>query len=221
MNVWNNPLKLYYFTSSEHGLSAVRDKRLKIALIDKLNDPFELLIADLTSTEERAAFFKYKEQVATSVGLLCFTEIWSNPTMWGHYSQKHSGVCLGFDIDSNLGTKINYIPGRLNQSRDELRIELNTNGEKLINKLISYKNNDWQYEKEHRILCYLKDKIPSNGLFFEEFGQWMKLEEIILGYFSPLTAAEVRRELNGYNSTISLYRADLSPTEYDMIKKAC
>jgi hypothetical protein len=199
----------------------VRDKRLKIALIDKLNDPFELLIADLTSTEERTEFFKYKEQVATSVGLICFSENWNNPTMWGHYSQKHSGICLGFDIDKRLSTKVNYIQGRLHQSRDELRLELISEREKFIDKLISYKNMDWQYEKEYRILCYLKNKTPFKGLFFEEFGQWMKLEEIILGHFCPLTPVEVRRELYAYNNAISIYRADLSPTEYEMIRKAC
>jgi hypothetical protein len=217
---WGGILKLYYFTTSEHGLSAIRDKRLKIALIDKLNDPFELMIADLTSSEERRDFFKYKEEVASSVGLLCFSEIWNNPTMWGHYAQKHSGICLGFEISSQVGNKVNYIPGRLSQSREELRQEMLANGEEFINKLISYKNDDWSYEKEHRILCYLKNKISFKGLFFEDFGQWMKLDEVIIGYFSSLTAAEVRRELNGYKNSIALYRADLSPTEYDMIKKA-
>lgn len=40
-------MRVYHFIKLEHGLDSLRDKRLKISLIDKLNDPFELLALKL------------------------------------------------------------------------------------------------------------------------------------------------------------------------------
>ncbi len=44
---------VYHFTSSEFALKALRDRRLKIARINELNDPFELCAADFTNPDVR------------------------------------------------------------------------------------------------------------------------------------------------------------------------
>lgn len=36
-------MRLYHFTSQKFGLLALKDRRLKIARINELNDPFEFL----------------------------------------------------------------------------------------------------------------------------------------------------------------------------------
>lgn len=39
---------VHHFTSSEFALKALRDRRLKIAHINELNDPFKFRIADFS-----------------------------------------------------------------------------------------------------------------------------------------------------------------------------
>ena len=46
-------MRLYYFTNAEYGLSDLREKHLKIARIDQLNDPFEFMGADLSNDDLR------------------------------------------------------------------------------------------------------------------------------------------------------------------------
>lgn len=46
-------------------------------------------------------------------GITCFSETNDNILMWSHYSNKHEGICLGFDIDEktckNLLIKIKIL----------------------------------------------------------------------------------------------------------------
>ncbi|MGN6209645.1 DUF2971 domain-containing protein [Asticcacaulis sp.] len=210
-------MRLYYFTTVEHGLAAIRDQRLKIALIDKLNDPFELMIADLSHLEERRMFYKYKDQVASEVGILCLSDSWKNPTMWGHYAAKHTGICLGFDVAPEATLKVTYLKERLAQSREELRDEMAKEPEKFIDKLISHKHADWAYETEYRILCHIKNKRGESGLYFEEIGGYIKLAEVIIGHKSIVTFPEIRREIAKIAQNVGLFRADLHPTKYEMV----
>ena len=46
-------MRLHYFTTAQFGLEAIRDKRLKIARINELNDPFEFLGLALRNNIDR------------------------------------------------------------------------------------------------------------------------------------------------------------------------
>jgi hypothetical protein len=41
-------MKVYHFRSAEFGIKSLRERRLKIARIMELNDPFEFLAVDLS-----------------------------------------------------------------------------------------------------------------------------------------------------------------------------
>jgi hypothetical protein len=60
---WCENMRVYHFLKPEHALAAIRDQRLKLAEIDKLNDPFEFLgVASRdpqTPTELRHFFSQY------------------------------------------------------------------------------------------------------------------------------------------------------------------
>jgi hypothetical protein len=49
--------------------------------------------------------------------LLCFSADWSHPLIWAHYSDKHRGLCLGFEIPSEVAKaktrSVTYIPAAL------------------------------------------------------------------------------------------------------------
>ena len=94
-------MRVYHFIKLEHGLDSLRDKRLKISLIDKLNDPFELLALKLLGEYDKELdelMEKLKNFISQKYGILCFSLDWNNPLLWAHYAGNHKGICLGFEI---------------------------------------------------------------------------------------------------------------------------
>ncbi len=106
-------MRLYHFINAKYGLEDLRDKRLKIARIMELNDPFEFMGADLSNRELREALEATKSYLYVKFGLLCFSESWNNPVQWSHYADRHQGLCLGFDIPDIFLDKVNYVDERL------------------------------------------------------------------------------------------------------------
>jgi hypothetical protein len=84
-------MRLYHFTSAEHALNAVALQRLKIARITDLNDPFELIAAEVSKKTHRRALEGLRQTLDRDKGLLCFSETWDHPLMWSH-TQTSIGV---------------------------------------------------------------------------------------------------------------------------------
>ena len=85
------PMKLYYLTPAQFALSALALRRLKVARLGELNDPFELLAVDAKTPLHREFFRRVKEKVDSTHGVLCFSKAWQNPVLWGHYADKLRG----------------------------------------------------------------------------------------------------------------------------------
>ena len=88
-------MRVYYLTGAQFALSNLALRRIKIARFGDLNDPFELLGVDVGDKKLREAILETKEQINKNRGLICFSKTWRNPLMWGHYAEKHMGMCLG------------------------------------------------------------------------------------------------------------------------------
>ncbi len=106
-------MRLYHFINKHYGLKDLREKRLKIARIMELNDPFEFLGVGLSDSKLRKAMETIKQDIANECGLLCFSKSWGNPVQWSHYADGHQGLCLGFDVLDKFLDKINYVDERL------------------------------------------------------------------------------------------------------------
>ena len=92
----------------------MRLRRLKLAMLEDMNDPFELLGIELKTPEDRAFFQEQlKPEMNRTIGLLCFSRKWSNPVLWSHYADKHRGLCLGFDIPDLRAKEVTYVGRRL------------------------------------------------------------------------------------------------------------
>ena len=91
-------MRVYRFLDAQFGLKSLYERRLKISRIEDLNDPFEFLPFDLTHDIMRNHIESVKANAHSSQGLLCFSSSWSNPLIWAHYSDRHKGLCLGFEI---------------------------------------------------------------------------------------------------------------------------
>ena len=87
-------MRVYHFINAKFGLQAIRRRRLKIARISELNDPFEFLQVASKNPKTRARYQYVKRALSEYMGLLCFSENWRNPVQWSHYAESHRGICL-------------------------------------------------------------------------------------------------------------------------------
>ncbi len=84
---------------AKYALEAPKFRRLKVALLNELSDPFWLFAADLSDRNVRFAFRQWKDDFAHRTDMLCISKRWKNPLLLSHYADRHKGIALGFEID--------------------------------------------------------------------------------------------------------------------------
>ena len=89
--------------------------------------------------------------------------------MWAHYSDKHRGICLGFDVDNSLTKGILYKPTRVPWRTPDLEF---------MQQLLFTKFAGSEYEDEVRV--YAKRDEQDKGLYFADFNEHLKLREVII-----------------------------------------
>ena len=88
---------LYHFMHAEHALQAIERHRLKIAEIENINDPYELLPVSYTLDQEPIVQ-QTRSTIGEDYGVLCYSRTWKEPLLWGHYTESGCGICLGFEF---------------------------------------------------------------------------------------------------------------------------
>ena len=149
-----------------------------------LNDPFEAtpsfeFWADLCLLERYTRFGETRDEIISYLevqpensiwaelgisfyqdyGIISLTETKDNLLMWSHYTDKHKGMVVEFDISNNF---FNSTYARENNShlgkiqrvlyRKERLTSVNNN---LMMEPYFHKSDEWAYEKEHRLLLSL------------------------------------------------------------------
>lgn len=181
--------RLYYLTGSMTGIACISMQRLKVSRFNELNDPFELMGVNVNNTVVRKAFRETRDELNRTKGLICFTQDWKSPLMWGHYAEKHSGMALGFDIPSELLTDVNYAT-RLFDLQLDPKTKKPVQG--TVDMLIATKFADWRYEKECRMFVDLDPSECEGGMYFVPFSKDLKFREIILGPRSNYKIGDIR-----------------------------
>lgn len=173
-------MRVYHFLCATWAIDDLKRGRLKISRIDDLNDPFELLGAELADSNQRRFFLETKKAIAQNHGVLCFSRSWRNPLMWSHYADKHRGFCLGFDIPDDRTKPIRYDAKRLPSLIPRL-LAGTPDSEALMKCLLFTKFQDWKYEAEVRVYTDLKNVDPPTGHYFAKFSDDLSLKEVIFG----------------------------------------
>ena len=206
-------MRAYHFTSNKHALGNLRNKRMKIATVGDLNDPFELLGMNLRDKEARRKFRAWRDDMAGDFGFLCFSRNWHNPLLWSHYGDKHKGVCLGFDLSDEhiidviyTGSRVQLPPGALDQVQD---------ADQIMQRLLSAKYSDWAYEDEVRIFCDIADP-DQRGKYFSGYGDTSTLREVIAGPLCKTTAGEFRDAIA--DSSVKLIKSRLAFKSYRIVR---
>lgn len=244
------------------------DELFKETMSKKLPEVFppeqcEQFIASLIRKRHQTAHTSWEQKaqkkMSNDFGILCLSDTCESYLMWSHYANKHQGYCIGFDEkdpwfaplshsaqgrecslpDSETASfigclrEVEYHPQRQEQTKPSgIADALNP---------YFWKSEDWDYEKEHRMLypldCSDPEDSPTAALQQQPFPKLIrrKLEdqdtELYLRKFHPSLIKEivfgvrcsldmqtqVRSALTGYN--VSYFFAIPSSTDYTMKKE--
>ena len=174
-------MRVYKFYSKRWGLDALYRRRLKIATLQDLNDPFEFGAVSKRDKSDRKNLEDFKKAMFIDKGLICFSRNWGNPVIWSHYSDSHKGLALGLDINDEIAMNVKYVESRL-----KVPEALRTGAKKVqetgfARDILSTKFHHWSYEDEVRVILPLSDDRFENGLYFKLFGDQIILKEIVFG----------------------------------------
>ena len=190
---------------------------MKIERIADLNDPFELMAIEIFDDRDLELFLHLKEELNKSKGLLCFSRTWSNPVMWGHYAERHSGIALGFEGSDEQFEPVIYAHAPLPVSR-ELGTGLPKPTETEVNKLLRTKFHDWHYENEVRIFVQLDHTTKEAGLYFYEFDTKLTLREVILGLKCEIPTEKIRALVNRFEPPVRVVKSSIAHGTFSVVE---
>ncbi|MBK8163989.1 MAG: DUF2971 domain-containing protein [Gammaproteobacteria bacterium] len=191
-------MRAYYFTTASFGLSALQKRRLKVARIHELNDPFEFLGVELSDPDFRKIIKETKRELSNGSGLVCFSKSWRHPMLWAHYGEKHRGICLGFDVADEKLEHVSYLNSRFPKPS-------NVHSGSFMRKLLYTKFAHWSYEDEYRLYVQLVDQ--EDGLYFVPFSDELKLRQVIVGCESTESRADISNALGADSHLVEAFKA--------------
>jgi hypothetical protein len=209
-------MRVYKFLNAKYGLEALDKRRLKIARINELNDPFELLGINLSNRKLRSAFMEMKNALNENRGLLCFSKRWSNPVLWSHYSDCHRGLCLGFDVPDHLLMHVTYT--RTRATSDKLFSNDKSVIDREMTRVLSTKFTHWRYENEVRWFVGLKDKDLDSGHYFYAFSDDMKIQQVLVGAEASVSRHDVEKALGDENAHVERIKTRAAFQAFNVVR---
>lgn len=210
-------MRVYHFGAANWQLENIRERRLKVVEIDKVNDPFEFFGVASDEKEIRRRYTKLKRDLAKTTGLLCFSASWRNPVHWGIYADSHKGICLGFDVPNRHLHKVNYVDDRIPADAKALEV-YGPAAREHTRALITTKYRHWEYEQEHRQFIPLENR-GDKDLFWCPFSDDLRLREVILGAAGSETSERVRSALGDLDTSVAITTARPSFGTFSMVKQ--
>ncbi|MCY1260853.1 hypothetical protein D9M68_105940 [compost metagenome] len=212
-------IRLYNLTSVKNALSNIENRRIKVSRFADLNDPFELLAANFKEHKMRQVVRDWKDKSHSQTGLLCFAGDWSEPVMWSHYAKKHTGICLGFDVNRTTVQQVSYQDDRIlaalspTPAPDKL-------SEELQQQLLCTKSGGWRYEEEYRRFVSLNDALSEAPLHFWPISGDIQLAEVILGPLCEEPLESVRQMVKPHFPNAVVFKARLAFQSFKIVPDA-
>lgn len=209
-------MRAYHLDTEHWALDSMRLRRLKLATLEDMNDPFELLGIEFKTSEDRAFFQEeLKPEMNRTIGILCFSRKWNNPVLWSHYADKHRGLCLGFDIPDQLAKNVRYVGRRLKAEieHDNSSDDTDSPGYKLITTKYSH----WKYEDEVRLIFQLEHVQREGPNYFVPYCDILSLQEVVVGLRSKITNESLRSSLSHEDKEVPIIRTRLATDSYKVL----
>lgn len=202
-------MRVYKFLTAHFALKSLYEKRLKISTIQDLNDPFELIPYDLSDKAQRWAFQSTRDQLAANRGILSFSADWHDPVIWAHYSDKHRGICLGFEVPEDIAKHVDYVTERLPFPTEHPPILEHAEA------MLFTKFTNWKYEQEVRIWATLEEE--EDGFYFKDFDDTLRLVEVIVGARCTVPRSAIVRALVPLTAEINFIKARAGFTKFAIV----
>ena len=178
-------MRVYRFLSEKYAELAIKEKRLKVSIINDLNDPFEFQAGFYNPTRTLKKQFKdYKDKVSKTYGILSFSKDWRNPILWSHYADSHKGIALGFELPSYKAIEVKYLKERPLFKGDTLKIapdNFDWEHNQFLKRIVNIKFKSWGYEDEVRSIHLLTKLTYEKPYYFKTFANDLILKEVIIG----------------------------------------
>ncbi|WP_083098692.1 DUF2971 domain-containing protein [Pseudophaeobacter leonis] len=191
---------VYKFCDAKWGLDNLEKARIKASTLEDLNDPFEFNTIALNHEIMRSLWRILRADVYGPTGVFCFSKSWRNPVIWSHYADNHRGIALGFEVPNHMIQEIRYRKTPLRFSSRTLSNPETPEAKKEIEVKIRrsshVKFKHWEYENEARSIANKSELIEDKGLFFKQFGDELKLKEVVIGARSQLSAKQILSAVN-------------------------
>lgn len=211
-------MRVYQYMHAEHALQNLRNRRLKVSLLDDLNDPFELLGAQLERAQHRLQMRKWRQYMSEITRLLCFSTTYMNPVMWSHYADKHRGICLALRVPDDFLVPVQYDAARLVVDFEKESRRVGGISPEIANRLLRTKYADWEYESEVRMFVHPEEVALDNGLQFFPFGDTLQLEAVYIGPRCTVTRSEVRQALRAEDHRVLIHATRLAFKSYRVLR---
>ncbi|RDL50218.1 hypothetical protein BLJAPNOD_01338 [Ensifer sp. M14] len=148
-------------------------------------------------------------------GILCLSSNWCEPLPWGHYADKHRGMCLGFDVSEESWKAVKYVSER---SKVAYLAPLTDD---LADHLVLSKFKAWEYEREYRTIFDLQEMSPDpvNGHYFTGFSDRITLREVIVGHKCPVTRARLKSVLGEDAASVEQKKARPAFRTFEVVEQ--
>jgi hypothetical protein len=130
-------------------------------------------------------------KMRTQIGILCLCENHRNILMWSHYARNHEGFVVGFESKDAFFKHREDEPLEIGElrpvqyikRRPSLHLDMIKNPEIKTPDFLFSKSRDWAYEREWRIIRFLKhaDKVCSGDVYLFKVPT-TAIREIIFGF---------------------------------------
>lgn len=212
--------RVYHFLNQKYGLENLQRRRLKISIINELNDPFELLGPSTEESALRQSFVSWKNRMSKHFGVLCFSLGRQNPVQWSHYADAHRGICLGFDIENEEALlRVRYRKKRLANTSEAFSGLDEAHPEEKMKEVLSTKFSHWCYEQEVRMFVGLSEPDPETGHFFFRFSDGIVLKEVVVGAKADISRDDISRALGDLVPGVDVFRGRLAFRSFDVVRQ--
>lgn len=242
--ITHDPMKIMYkYVSADTAIKIITSGLLLYQSPQNFNDPYDAHfgMVDLKDTAKKLFLKTFQEimgatpsesdyvewqdslnnTVVSSIqtmrsrmGIFCGSMTNSHLLLWGHYGDKHKGVCLGF---KGLGADISGVSAAIVRYVDKIEpmafaLDMSPEDIFALVSMVCTKAKCWSYEEEVRVM-----KFEQNGLLpFEK----SNLCEIYFGADSVETHVTSISNLllrEGYNT--KMYKMEMLTNEFKLIPK--
>ena len=235
-------MRLYYYFdpklpgTAEDNVGVLEDilknRRIKISRISKLNDPFDCQLGSLPEfSKEDIDYVRGKFAAIDDImGMICFSASVDNVLMWSHYAAHHKGFVLEIDVPYDYLVPIKYSSAVPELFKGCCDCD-NPYFKNAVFDIVRTKALDWAYEKEWRMFVpysdnpHLQEEPKKDGTIV----RFLKLDScnvnicsVFIGLKCGMSPDRVAKLLHESDfDKIAVYKMDQSLSGYSLSYLPC